>query len=174
HLERDAAGAIQAYAAQWNDDLHHLLHVLTTGETGGYYADHAGAARARLGRTLAAGFHYQGEHSAPPGRRSRQPRAPSPPTALVAFLQNHEQIGTGAMGERIGSLAPAEALRAAATIVLLSPSIPLLFMGEEWNAPQPFVFFCDVGPELADAVREGRRREVAHFPEFADDAAPPR
>jgi malto-oligosyltrehalose trehalohydrolase len=171
NLERDAAGTARAYAAQWNDDVHHVLHVLTTGETGGYYADHAAAAPARLGRTLAEGFDYQGEHSPHRGRRRGQPSAHLPPTAFVSFLQNHDQIGNRAMGERIGSLAPAEALRAAVAIVLLSPSIPLLFMGEEWNAPQPFVFFCDVGPALADAVREGRRREFAHFPAFADEAA---
>jgi 1,4-alpha-glucan branching enzyme len=75
------------------------------------------------------------------------------------------------MGERIGSLAPPEAVRAATALLLLAPSPPLLFMGEEWDAPEPFPFFCDFGPDLADAVREGRRREFAHFPEFADESA---
>jgi malto-oligosyltrehalose trehalohydrolase len=171
YLERDPAGRPCSYDAQWNDDVHHVLHLLTTGERSGYYADYAGAPRRQLGRVLAEGFAQQGEFSGHRERPRGEPSAHLPPTAFVSFLQNHDQIGNRPMGERIGALAPPEALRAATAIVLLAPSPPLLFMGEEWNAPEPFPFFCDFGPDLADAVREGRRREFAHFPEFADAGA---
>lgn len=171
-LARDEAGAPRLYTAQWNDDLHHVLHVLTTGETAGYYGDYAERPAARLGRALAEGFVYQGEPSPHrDGTLRGEPSAQLPATAFVSFLQNHDQIGNRAMGERIGALASAEALRAALSIIALAPSPPLLFMGEEWNAPNPFPFFCDFGPDLADAVRAGRRREFARFPEFADPAA---
>jgi malto-oligosyltrehalose trehalohydrolase len=165
-------GARGGYTAQWSDDFHHALHVMLTGEGGSYYADYAGAPARHLARTLAEGFAYQGEPSRHRGGRRRgQPSGRLPPTAFVSFLQNHDQVGNRAFGERIGALAPPEALRAAVSVLLLSPMPPLLFMGEEWNAPHPFPFFCDFGPELADAVREGRRREFAQFPEFADPAA---
>jgi maltooligosyltrehalose trehalohydrolase len=167
YLARDAAGRPRLYLAQWNDDLHHALHVAVTGDTGGYYADYR-AAPAALGRCLAEGFAYQGEHSAFRGAARGEPSAGLPPTAFVGFLQNHDQIGNRAFGERITALAPPEAVRAATAILLLAPGIPLLFMGQEWGAPEPFLFFCDLGPGLADAVREGRRREFARFPEFAD------
>jgi len=164
--------APRAYDAQWNDDLHHALHAAVTGEQGGYYADYPDPVGA-LGRCLAEGFAYQGEVSAHRGRPRGEPSGGLPPTAFVGFLQNHDQIGNRARGERITELAPPEAVHAAAAIVLLSPQPPLLFMGEEWAAAQRFPFFCDFGPELADAVREGRRREFAHFPEFqAGDEIP--
>ncbi len=171
-LARPADGRPQAYDAQWNDDLHHALHVLLTGESGGYYADYADRPLAHLGRCLAEGFAWQGEASpyragAPRG----EPSAGLPPTAFVAFLQNHDQVGNRAFGERIERLAPPEAVAAATALLLLGPQVPLLFMGEEWGAPEPFPFFCDFGPELAQAVREGRRREFSAFPEFGDPAA---
>ncbi len=172
HLARDDAGRPRRYTAQWNDDVHHALHVLLTGETGGYYEDYAEAPARRLGRALAEGFAYQGETSPHRGGRGRgEPSAHLPPMAFVSFLQNHDQVGNRALGERIGGFARPTALRAAMTVILLAPAIPLLFMGEEWNAPHPFPFFCDFGPDLAEAVREGRRREFAKFPEFADPAA---
>ena len=168
----DRLGGARGYTAQWNDDFHHALHVLLTRETGGYYADYADAPARHLGRTLAEGFAYQGDASRHRGGRPRgQASGHLPPTAFVAFLQNHDQVGNRAFGERIGALAPPAALRAAASVLLLSPMPPLLFMGEEWNAPSPFPFFCDFGSELAEAVREGRRREFAQFPEFADPRA---
>jgi maltooligosyltrehalose trehalohydrolase len=88
----------------------------------------------------------------------------------VGFLQNHDQVGNRAFGERLTSLVPATAVRAATAIILLAPAIPLLFMGQEWGAAEPFLFFSDLGAELGPAVREGRRREFARFPEFADPA----
>ena len=96
------------------------------------------------------------------------PSAGLPPTAFVSFIQNHDQIGNRAFGERLNSLAPPEAIRAVASVYLLAPQIPMLFMGEEWGATQPFLFFCDFGGELAEAVRNGRREEFSRFPEFAD------
>jgi 1,4-alpha-glucan branching enzyme len=91
-----------------------------------------------------------------------------PPEAFIAFTQNHDQIGNRALGERITALACAEACRAIAAICLLLPQIPMLFMGEEWGSRQPFPFFCDFEGELANAVRDGRRKEFSHLPEFAD------
>jgi len=171
-LARDELGRPRWYAAQWNDDIHHACHVLASGEAAGYYADYADDPAARLGRALAEGFAYQGEVSAyRGGRRRGEPSAHLPPTAFVAFLQNHDQVGNRAFGERIESLASAEAVRALAAILLLAPSPPLLFMGEEWGAREPFPFFCDFGAELACAVRDGRRREFARFPQFQDAAA---
>jgi 1,4-alpha-glucan branching enzyme len=93
-----------------------------------------------------------------------------PPAAFVAFVQNHDQIGNRAFGERITHIAPAAAVRAIVAVYLLLPQIPMLFMGEEWAAAQPFPFFCDFEPALAEAVRKGRRAEFARFPEFQDPA----
>jgi len=171
YLER-AAGEPRWYAAQWNDDLHHAAHVCLTGERVGYYADYGDDPVGRLGRALAEGFVYQGEPSAyRDGARRGEPSAHLPPLAFVSFLQNHDQVGNRAFGERLVSLATAPALRAATALVLLAPAPPLLFMGEDWGTAQPFPFFCDFGPELAAAVREGRRREFARFPAFEDEQA---
>jgi malto-oligosyltrehalose trehalohydrolase len=160
------------YDAQWNDDLHHVLHVLVTGETGGYYVDYAELPASRLGRTLATGFGYQGEASRlRDGRLRGEPSGSLAPSAFIAFLQNHDQVGNNAFGLRIVPRTTEPSLHAAVATVLLGPQIPLLFMGEEWATERPFAFFCDFEPPLADAVREGRRREFAHFPEFQDEAA---
>ena len=102
------------------------------------------------------------------GRARGEPSAGLPPTAFVAFIQNHDQVGNRAFGERVTATAPAAAVRAIAAVYLLLPQVPMLFMGEEWAAAQPFPFFCDFGPDLADVVREGRRAEFARFPEFQD------
>jgi malto-oligosyltrehalose trehalohydrolase len=170
YLERDGHGESRLYAAQWNDDLHHALHVLLTGEVGGYYADYQSHPAARLGRSLTQGFDYQGEPSAYRGEASRgEPSAHLPALAFVSFLQNHDQIGNRALGDRIIRLTSSDALRAAMAIILLAPSPPLLFMGEEWGAMEAFPFFCDFEPELADAVRRGREREFAHFAQTVGD-----
>ncbi|MGE5271707.1 MAG: malto-oligosyltrehalose trehalohydrolase [Thiohalocapsa sp.] len=169
-LRRDPAGRPRWYTAQWNDDVHHALHVVATSEAAGYYADYL-RDTARLGRALAEGFAFQGEVMPYRGRPRGQPSRELPPTAFVAFAQNHDQIGNRAFGERLAALAPQPALRAVAAIYLLLPQIPMLFMGEEWAARQPFPFFCDFGSELADAVRRGRREEFARFPQFRDPAA---
>jgi malto-oligosyltrehalose trehalohydrolase len=172
-LENDAneARLLGAYDAQWNDDLHHALHVTITGEREGYYQDYAGDPVGALGRCLAEGFAYQGEYSAFRDRARGEPSTALPATAFVGFLQNHDQVGNRPFSERITEQAPREAVAAATAVVLLSPQPPLLFMGEEWAARQPFPFFCDFGPDLADAVREGRRQEFAAFPGFEAAAA---
>jgi malto-oligosyltrehalose trehalohydrolase len=161
--------------AQWNDDVHHCLHVILTGETDGYYEDYADKPHAMLCRCLAEGFGYQGEQSKHQSGTPRgQPSGHLPLTAFVNFLQNHDQIGNRAFGERLSTLVKNEAaLKAATAVLLLAPSPPMLFMGEEWAAPEPFVYFCDFGPELARAVREGRKREFARFKRFSEDAKEP-
>lgn len=160
------------FEAQWNDDGHHVLHVLLTGETHGYYSDYADAAAAKLARCLAEGFVYQGDVSVYHGGQPRgHPSAALPPTAFILFLQNHDQLGNRAFGERLSVLAPPEALRAAQALLLLCPQIPMLFMGEEIEARQPFMYFTShIAPGLSEAVRDGRRREFAAFPAFADEA----
>jgi malto-oligosyltrehalose trehalohydrolase len=171
HAGEGGVGAAR-YSAQWDDDVHHALHVLLTGETQGYYADYAEMPAEHLGRALATGFAYQGEPSPyRQGKRRGEPSDQLPATAFVPFLQNHDQIGNRPFGTRIAALASEPLVHAAAAIVLLSPQIPLLFMGEEWGSRRPFLFFCDFAPPLDEAVRQGRRREFAHFPEFADPTA---
>ena len=156
------------YDAQWNDDIHHALHTALTGEDVSYYADYADAPVRSLGRCLAEGFAYQGEPSRHRGNRRGEPSGDLPPLSFVAFLQNHDQVGNRAFGERVTELAPPEAVRTAAAVYLLSPQVPMLFMGEEWGASAPFAFFCDFEESLAPLVTEGRREEFAKFPEFSD------
>ncbi len=150
------------YHAQWNDDYHHVWHVLLSGETGGYYGDYGENPGRQLARILSSGFAYQGE---PSPHRDGTPRGeasgPLPTTAFVNFLQNHDQIGNRARGERLAELASQPARAAALAITLLAPMPPLMFMGEEWGSTQPFPFFCDFRGELADAVRRGRQKEFA-------------
>lgn len=155
------------FDAQWADDIHHTLHVLLTGETEGYYADFTDAA-GKLARCLAEGFAFQGELNVK-GQHRGEPSGDLPPTAFVAFLQNHDQIGNRALGDRLTSSVDPEALRAAQALLLLSPQIPLMFMGEEYGSRAPFPFFTDHHDELADLVREGRRKEFAGFAAFASE-----
>ncbi|MEA3640420.1 MAG: alpha-amylase family glycosyl hydrolase [Lamprobacter sp.] len=256
--ERTTKGQPRHFTAQWNDDLHHALHHLLTGETDGPYQDfvsdagsspgssstlqpscsHGSASRSGSGsrsgsasrsgsgscsirppfsvsllnssssvdpssgpapgqatatapcsvlesnarfedrttqliaRALTQGFAYQGEPSAfRDGHRRGTPSRHLPPAAMVNFLQNHDQAGNRAFGERLHQLIPTEALDAAFALMLLAPSPPLLFMGEEFDAESPFLFFCDFGPDLAEAVREGRRREFARSYGFTDPAS---
>lgn len=160
------------YDAQWNDDFHHALHVLLTGEHDGYYGEFADCPVAHLRRCLAEGFAWQGEAS--PWRRAAlrgEATVDIAPTAFVSFLQNHDQIGNRARGERIDALASAPALDAAAALRLLAPAPPLLFMGEEFAAAQPFLYFCDFGADLAAAVTRGRREEFSRHADFADAAS---
>jgi maltooligosyltrehalose trehalohydrolase len=172
YLARGEDGRPRHYVAQWNDDIHHALHVVATGEDQGYYEAYADDPHHHLCRCLAEGFAYQGEPF-PYGevRERGEPSAHLPPTAFVSFIQNHDQVGNRAFGERLEALGGGAAAEALATVLLLAPSPPLLFMGEEWGAPEPFLYFCDFHDELADAVREGRRREFARFPAFRDEGA---
>ncbi|POA21924.1 malto-oligosyltrehalose trehalohydrolase [Pseudomonas sp. FW300-N1A1] len=157
----------QGFDAQWNDDGHNALHVLLTGETDAYYADFAEQPTEQLARGLSQGFVYQG-HLDRHGQPRGEPSAHLPPSAFVLFLQNHDQIGNRAFGERLHQLSAPQALQAATVLVLLSPMIPLLFMGDEVAAAEPFLFFTSHQGELAARVREGRRNEFAAFAAFAD------
>ncbi|NUU38510.1 malto-oligosyltrehalose trehalohydrolase [Pseudomonas sp. C2B4] len=157
----------QGYDAQWNDDGHNALHVLLTGETDAYYADYAQDPTEQLARCLSQGFVFQG-HINRHGKPRGEPSGHLPPSAFILFLQNHDQIGNRAFGERLHQLAHPDALKAATALVLLSPMIPLLFMGDECAAEQPFLFFTSHHGELARLVREGRRNEFAAFSDFAD------
>ena len=159
------------YDAQWNDDFHHVVHRMISGEADGYYADYDAPAD-RLARVLTEGFAYQGEASPHrDGARRGTPSGGLPTTAFVSFIQNHDQVGNRALGDRIDSVAPEEAVTAATALYLLCPHVPMIWMGEEWAASATFPFFCDFHGDLADAVREGRRREFARFEAFSDPAA---
>jgi maltooligosyltrehalose trehalohydrolase len=150
------------YHGQWNDDYHHAWHVLLTRETQGYYGDYERSPADDLARALASGFVYQGEVSAFwGGKRRGEPSGSLSPTCFVNFLQNHDQIGNRARGDRLESIADPTAIEAALAITLLAPMIPMLFMGEEWGSKAPFPFFCDFRGDLANAVREGRHSEYA-------------
>ncbi len=149
------------YRAQWNDDYHHAWHVLLTGEHQGYYGDYPAPLTA-LVRSLSSGFVYQGETSTFWGNKPRgEASGHLAPTAFVNFLQNHDQIGNRALGDRLEALAAAKPIEAALVVTLLAPMPPMLFMGEEWGSKAPFPFFCDFHGELAEAVRRGRRSEYA-------------
>lgn len=172
YLQRTEYCEPRTYTAQWNDDIHHALHVIITGERDGYYSDYEEHSLERLGRCLAGGFAYQGEASA---YRNGATRGEStrglPPTAFVSFLQNHDQVGNRAFGERITAIADPRPVRAALEILLLAPSPPLLFMGEEFGTETPFLFFCDFEKDLAEVVTAGRRNEFARFSRFNDPSA---
>lgn len=173
HDGNEAGHLRRGFDAQWNDDAHHALHVLLTGERDGYYSDYAEAPARQLARCLAEGFAFQGDPS--PHRRGETRGTPSadlPPTAFVLFLQNHDQIGNRPFGDRLIDSAHPEALRAAIALQLLCPNIPLLFMGEERMSRAPFQFFTDFHGDLARAVCEGRRREFASFTRFGGQDIP--
>lgn len=167
YMAWDERGGPRPFDAQWNDDIHHVLHVLLTGEVDGYYTDYAPHTVAHLGRCLSEGFAYQGDPSRYRKGESRgEPSNTLPPVAFVSFLQNHDQVGNRAFGDRIHRLADPQALKAGVATFLLAPAPPLLFMGEEFAADQPFLFFCNFGRDLAKAVTQGRRKEFARFKAF--------
>ncbi|HKX52625.1 MAG TPA: malto-oligosyltrehalose trehalohydrolase [Nitrosospira sp.] len=175
-LENDANNARYLtngwYDAQWNDDIHHALHVLSTQENDGYYMDYADNPVRHLGRCLTEGFAYQGEISTyRDGAVRGEVSIHLPPQAFVSFLQSHDQVGNRAFGERISHIGGDASIRAAAAIYLLAPSIPMLFMGEEFAAKSPFLFFCDFGRDLREAVTQGRRKEFARFTHFGQTVA---
>ncbi len=155
------------YDAQWNDDIHHVVHHLLTGEAHAYYAAYVQRPTEKLARALAQGFIYQGEASPAHGGRPRgEPSSMLPPTSFIFFLQNHDQVGNRARGERLKTLCRhrPQALRAAIALQMLSPFIPLLFMGEEQGTEAPFLYFTSFAdPEFAALVTQGRRAEFSGF-----------
>ncbi len=158
------------YRGQWNDDYHHVWHVLLTGEAQGYYGDYQRSPHRHLARALASGFVYQGEISAFwDGKHRGEPSGELSPTTFVNFLQNHDQIGNRALGDRLERIADPKAIEAALAITLIAPMTPMLLMGEEWGSKVPFPFFCDFKGDLADAVRKGRLSEYAWaFAKYGD------
>lgn len=164
------------YDAQWNDDFHHCIHILLTGEKGGYYRDYTPEYSENnptwfLARALAEGYAYQGELSSYRNNESRGGKTTNlRVSSFVNFLQNHDQVGNRAFGERVATLTNKQALKAAICLFLLAPEIPLLFMGEEWGSTTNFLFFSNLSSELSETIREGRRREFSRFPEFVDPA----
>lgn len=156
--------------AIWADDLHHQLRVALAGDREGYYGDFTGSLE-DTAKTLADGWYYQGQHSQYTGG----PRGTDPcsvqPRHFVVCLQNHDQVGNRALGERLHHQIDEASWRAASTLLLLAPQTPLLFMGQEWGATSPFLYFTDHEAELGQLVTRGRRKEFADFSAFADPAA---
>jgi maltooligosyltrehalose trehalohydrolase len=148
--------------AQWTDDFHHSLHALLTGERSGYYRDFGSLGQ--MAKAMAGGFVYTGQPSPFRRRRHGVPADEVEAFRHVVCIQNHDQVGNRMMGERIASLVSFESLKLAAGAVLLSPFLPLLFMGEEWGETAPFLYFVShTDEDLVQAVREGRKEEFAHF-----------
>ncbi|MGB6974648.1 MAG: malto-oligosyltrehalose trehalohydrolase [Terracidiphilus sp.] len=154
----------------WADDLHHQVHRCLTGQADGYFADFSGTA-ADIATTVEKGWFYCGQHAGYFGRNRGSDPTGLPPSAFVVCLQNHDQAGNRAMGERLNHLVELAAYRAATVLLLLAPETPLLFMGQEWAATTPFQYFTDHNEELGRKVTEGRRREFARFAGFSTSAA---
>ena len=151
------------YDGQWNDDFHHVLHVAMTGETQGYYHDYGDAPLDLLARSFTHGMVFEGSRRKPGGAREEVRATPAQPlSTLVNFAHNHDQVGNRARGERLSQLVPREAALLPTLLALLTPAIPMLFQGEEWGAPEPFLYFADWEGELREAVRAGRKREFGH------------
>ncbi|MFD7642534.1 malto-oligosyltrehalose trehalohydrolase [Kitasatospora sp. NPDC059795] len=160
--------------AQWSDDFHHALHTLLTGEGQGYYADFAADPWAALGKTLTGGFFHDGAWSSFRGRSHGRPFPTAYGHRLLGYAQTHDQIGNRATGDRLSAALPPGRLAAAAALVLTSPFTPMLFMGEEWGASTPWQYFTDhTDPQLAEAVRQGRRREFGEHGWRAEDVPDP-
>ncbi|MFE3501317.1 malto-oligosyltrehalose trehalohydrolase [Kitasatospora sp. NPDC059160] len=168
---REAGG--QGLTAQWNDDFHHALHCALTGESQGYYADFAAAPLTALAKTLRHGFFHDGTWSSFRGRGHGRPfGADAAGHRLLGYLQTHDQVGNRALGDRISTSLTPGRLACGAALVLTAPFTPMLFMGEEWGAATPWQYFTDhTDPALAEAVRQGRRREFAEHG-WAAEAVP--
>lgn len=150
------------FHSQWNDDFHHALHVALTGEQSGYYADFSGVSDLR--EALARGFVYRGSYAPSFGHRRGSPSEDLPGASFVVFAQNHDQVGNRMSGDRLGASLSSVQLRLAAALVILSPCLPLLFMGEEYGETNPFLYFTSHGdPDLIRSVREGRKGEFEGF-----------
>jgi maltooligosyltrehalose trehalohydrolase len=160
------------YDAQWSDDFHHALHTVLTGEREGYYADFGRLSE--LAIALRQSFVYAGRHSAFRGRKHGRATLGLSGHRFLGYLQNHDQLGNRAKGDRSSHLMSTGRLKVGAALVLTSPFVPMLFQGEEWGATAPFQFFTAFEePELAKAVREGRRKEFAAFGWSPDEIPDP-
>ncbi|HXA30059.1 MAG TPA: malto-oligosyltrehalose trehalohydrolase [Candidatus Angelobacter sp.] len=167
---REASG--YGLDAQWSDDFHHALHAALTGERNGYYADFGPLSD--VARALANVFVNDGRYSRFRRRRHGRPATGLPGDRFLGYLQNHDQVGNRAMGERSAALMSPGRLRIGAALVLAAPFVPLLFQGEEWAASSPFQYFTDHrDPALGRAVTEGRRREFAAFGWSAEEVPDP-
>lgn len=170
--ENNDASLLRAgYSAQWNDDAHNALHVLLTEETEGYYGNFAHNPTQDLVQALQEGFVYQGQISPDTQKPRGQPSADLPPTSFIFFLQNHDQIGNRALGDRLSTQIDPGVLGVAHALLLLSPQIPMLFMGEEWGSKTPFLYFVSHSEGLNTLVREGRQKEMASFSTFSSQEA---
>ena len=158
--------------AQWSDDLHHALHAVLTGERSGYYSDFG--ALSQVAKALRAAYVYDGVYSEFRRRRHGRPVGDLPGHRFLGYMQNHDQVGNRALGERLSHLVTEDLLKVASAVVLTAPFVPMLFQGEEWGATTPFCYFTDHhDEELARAVTEGRRREFESFGWVADSIPDP-
>lgn len=169
---RGEEGSVPLFTGEWNDDFHNAVHVFATGETHAYYQDFASGPEKHVARVLAEGFAYQGEVSSQTGEKRGVKSTGQPPVAFVDFIQNHDQVGNRAQGERLITLAGADRTRILLATLLFSPHIPLLFMGEEYGETNPFLFFTDFHGDLARAVREGRAKEFQGHADHEDESVP--
>lgn len=170
--DRNDPGALLAFGldAVWSDDFHHAVHVLLTGERDGYYGSYAGDAH-ELIRVIEQGQLYEGQVFPTSGRTRGKPSAAVPRSRFIYALQNHDQVGNRARGERLHRLCDPERLHAATLLWLFLPATPMFFMGQEWAAEAPFLYFADHAGELGAAVTAGRRAEFAHFSAFTREAS---
>ncbi len=159
--ERDRAPC--HYDGQWNDDFHHAIEVIGGGETGGVFSDYADDPSAWLARSLATGFGYQGERSDYFDMWRGESSAHLPQLSFINYLENHDQVGNRPHSRRMVERLPPEFVRVATELLMLMPTVPMLFMGQEWGARAPFPFFCDFDSWLIQGVGRGRRREIQHI-----------
>ncbi|WP_437691901.1 malto-oligosyltrehalose trehalohydrolase [Sorangium sp. So ce176] len=155
----------------WADDFHHELRVLFAGDRDGYFEDHRGTAE-DIAATIRKGWLYEGQVSKHAGKPRGTPAEPVPPPCFVHCIQNHDQIGNRALGDRLGAAVSPAAFRTMSALLLITPYTPLLFMGQEWNARTPFQYFTDHDAELGRLVTEGRRREFQYFTSFSGAEVP--
>ncbi|APO79106.1 malto-oligosyltrehalose trehalohydrolase (plasmid) [Rhizobium etli 8C-3] len=160
-LERDGDGRVKTFTAEWNDDFHHVAHIIATGETEGHYRPFASNLWEKTKLAMQHGFVFPDRGTPPEVPKGE--RVYLPPQAFINFLQNHDQVGNRAFGERLVSIARPDMVEMLAAILILSPQVPFLFMGDEYGETQPFFFFSDYAGELGEIVRKGRAAEAEGF-----------
>jgi maltooligosyltrehalose trehalohydrolase len=170
--ERNDPGLVREMGldAVWADDFHHAVHAALTGERDGYYGAYAGTA-SEIARTIDRGWLYCGEVYPPSGRVRGRQATDLEARSFAYCIQNHDQVGNRALGERLNRLTDLEGFAAASMLLLLLPMTPILFMGQEWAATSPFLYFTDHDHDLGRKITEGRRKEFEHFEEFRGAAA---